>query len=533
MVTTGLVCLCFPGSLAARKLTLRQISLELPGAPALVLPADVDQDGRLDLAVVVAYTEWDQIDIQEVSEMQGVEGLVEILTVIPTLTDRRELWVFRSTEAGDYEPFGQVLPLDLSILTLAATSDGSLILALTDRGVSVLRFSEGDAGPRLVLEPWFDRRPVMAGSGVFLPNLELLHDLDGDGKADLLIPTRDGLAVVLGPLGRAPGDLSSFVRLPGEQNRVNGEVIFHYPLPVIRQVDGDGLPDLLVPDLNRDWQHFHVLRSAGAGSFASPIRLSGEDDPEAFPIVYFGDLDGDGVAEFVTEEDLSDDDAGIRKEVRQAKRPPVRYRLHRARQNLEMESEPYEQFEAIGYAFEEEDSEFRLPAGFQDLDGDGLQDLISITLEFSLLKALSILATKRISIGLDFHVWCQDAAGGFDPVEELDLSGRFRLNLNNLRVGQLSQFAGDFDGDGRTDFVQMGRGRKVTIHRGGEGCSFPSEPDLSIRLLDEPKDLSLVQVRDLDGDGRADLMVTQPEGRREMGVTPRARLDLYMSGGRP
>jgi hypothetical protein len=52
-------------------------------------------------------------------------------------------------------------------------------------------------------------------------------------------------------------------------------------------------------------------------------------------------------------------------------------------------------------------------------------------------------------------------------------------------------------------------------------------------LADEPLDLSLVQVRDLDGDGRADLMVTQPEGRREMGVTPRARLDLYLSGVRP
>ena len=533
MVTAGLAIVCLPGALPARKLTLRQISLELPGAPSLVLPADVDQDGRLDLAVVVAYTEWDQIDIQEVSEMQGVEGLVEILTVIPALTDRRELWVFRSSESGNYEPFGEILPLDLSILALAATSDGSQLIALTDRGISLLRLRDSEAGPHLVLEPWFDRQPVMAGSGVFLPNLELLHDLDGDGKQDLLLPTRDGLAVLLGPLGEAPGNLSSLVHLPGERNLVDGEVILHYPMPVVRQVDGDGLPDLLVPDLNRDWGLFHVLRSDGAGGFKAPIRLPGSDDPDDLPIVYFGDLDGDEVAEFVTEEDLSDDDAGMRKEVREAKRPPVRYRLHRAQQNLEMEDEPYEQFEAIGYAFDEGDSEFRLPAGFQDLDGDGRQDLISITLEFSLLKVLSILATKRISIGLDFHVWCQDATGGFDPVEDLDLSGRFRLNLRNLRIGQLSQFAGDFDGDGRTDFVQIGRGRKVTIHRGGEGCRFPSEPDLSIRLLEEPKDMSLVQVRDLDGDGRADLMVTQPEGRREMGVTPAARLDLYLSGGRP
>jgi len=533
VLTTGLACLCLPASSAARHQRVRQVSLELPGAPSLVLSADVDEDGRLDLAVVVAYTEWDQIDIQEVSEMQGVEGLVEVLTVIPALTDRRELWVFRATEDGGYEPLTEALPLELSVLSLAATSDGSKIVALTDQGVSLLRFRGEGEGPQLELVRWLEEEPVMAGSGAFLPNLELLHDLDGDGEEDLLLPTAKGVAVFLGPLGNGPGDLVSLSRLPGETIQVHGEVILHYPMPVARQVDGDRLPDLLVPDLKHDWQRFHLLRSAGAGRFLPPLRLPAGDDLVTPPIVYFGDLDGDGVAEYVTEEDLADDDAGMRKEIRQAKRPPVRYRLHRSRQNFEMEAEPYEQFEVIGYAFEEGDSEFPLPAGFQDLDGDGRQDLITITLEFSLLKALSILATQRINIGLDFHVWCQAASGRFEPVKDLDLSGRFRLNLKDLRIGQLSQFAGDFDGDGRTDFVQIGRGRKVTIHRGGDGCRFPAQPDLSIRLLEEPKDLSLVQVRDLDGDGKADLMVTQPEVRQELDVTPGARLDLYLSRGEP
>ncbi len=533
ILTTGLVCLFLPASSAARNQKVQQVSLELPGAPSLVLSADVDQDGRLDLAVVVAYTEWDQIDIQEVSEMQGVEGFVEVLTVIPALTDRRELWVFRATEDGGYEPLTEALPLELSILSMAATSDGSKIVALTDQGVSLLRFGDEGEGPHLQLDRWLEEEPVMAGSGAFLPNLELLHDLDGDGDEDLLLPTAEGIAVFLGPLGNGPGDLVSLSRLPGETIQVHGEVILHYPIPLVRQVDGDGLPDLVVPDLKHDWQRFYVLRSAGAGRFLPPLRLPAGDALVSPPIVYFGDLDGDGVAEFVTEEDLADDDAGMRKEIRQAKRPPVRYRLHHSRQSLEMEPEPYEEFEVIGYAFEEGDSEFPLPAGFQDLDGDGRQDLITITLEFSLLKALSILATQRINIGLDFHVWCQDANGRFEPVKGLDLSGRFRLNLKDLRIGQLSQFAGDFDGDGRTDFVQIGRGRKVTIHRGGDGCRFPVQPDLSIRLLEEPKDLSLVQVRDLDGDGRADLMVTQPEVRQELDVTPRARLVVYLSRGEP
>ena len=529
----GLVLVALPGDLVARSPILRQVGLELPGAPSMVLPADIDQDGRLDLAVVVAYTEWDQIDIQEVSEMQGVEGLVEVLTVIPALADHRELWVFRATEAGDYEPLTEVLPMDLAILSLAVGNQDTGIVALTDEGIARLRLVEDGEGRRLIFDPWLEAPPVMAGSGVFLPNLEFMHDLDADGEEDLLLPTSEGLAVILRPFRRADGGVTSLTKLPGEDRQVDREIVLHYPMPLIREVDGDSLPDFLVPDLHREWQRFHVLRSAGEGRFGSPISLPVAEASAQPPIVHFGDLDGDGVAEYVTEEDLSDDDAGLRKEIRQAKRPPVRYRLHRSRGNLEMEPEPYEQFEAIGYAFEQGDSEFRLPAGFQDLDGDGLQDLISITLEFSVLKALSILATKRISIGLDFHIWCQRADGRFAAVEDLDLSGRFKIDLRNLRIGQLSQFAGDFDGDGRTDFVQMGRGRRVTIHRGGDACRFPSRPDLSLRLQEEPKDLSLVQVRDLDGDGRADLMVTQPERRRESDVTPRARLDLYLSGEQP
>ena len=44
-------------------------------------------------------------------------------------------------------------------------------------------------------------------------------------------------------------------------------------------------------------------------------------------------------------------------------------------------------------------------------------------------------------------------------------------------------------------------------------------------------DLSLVQVRDLDGDDLADLMITQPRDPSEAGVTAPVRLDLYLSGG--
>lgn len=155
-----------------------------------------------------------------------------------------------------------------------------------------------------------------------------------------------------------------------------------------------------------------------------------------------------------------------------------------------------------------------------------------MTLDFSMLQAVKVVTVRKLGIGLDFHVQCQGEGGRFAPVRGLDLSGKFNLDFNNLkRIGQISQFAGDFDGDGRADFTQMGRGKTVTIHRGRPDCSYPAQPDLAIQLREEPRDLALVQARDLDGDTLADLLVIQPQAAKEAGVTPPVRLDLYLSRG--
>ena len=116
----------------------------------------------------------------------------------------------------------------------------------------------------------------------------------------------------------------------------------------------------------------------------------------------------------------------------------------------------------------------------------------------------------------------------FRPVPGLDLAGELRVRLDRASLGQISSFAGDFDGDGRADFVQLGRGRKVTIHRGQPGARYAPAPDLVVTLEREPLDVALVAVNDLDGDGRSDLSVTQPIGGKEIGA--RAALDLYLSG---
>jgi hypothetical protein len=244
-----------------------------------------------------------------------------------------------------------------------------------------------------------------------------------------------------------------------------------------------------------------------------------------------GSLAGDGRSQVVLRQSLDDPKpGGLRKEMEKARRPRSRLTLRRLSEDLVPEKTPYRTFDITGHGFEAEESDIELPGGFQDLNGDRRQDLVTMTMDIGLPKIVGSLATKRLTVGLDFHVWCQQPDGSFRAVKGLDLSGTFRLNLNDLRVSQLSLFSGDFDGDGRADFVQIGRGRRVTVHRGRPDCGFPAAPDLAFDLREEPRDLSLVHIRDLDGDRRSDLLVVQPKGAAEAGFVAPVRLEVYLSG---
>jgi hypothetical protein len=534
--------LAIPASARREKLALRAESLELPGAPSAVVDADVNGDGVRDLAVVIAFTRWGEVGIEESVKMDDIEGLVEVLTVIPSLVDRRELRVFLGRPGGGFDPASRSVAIEPSVLSLEAGPPGAPVVALTDEGLSALRLRDG----KLAFEPLIQERPVLAGTGTFLPNLGLVKDLDGDGRTDVLLPTAEGASVYLsGPEGLRSASRLRFP-LDGLQGRARRTLSHFHPLPEVRDVDGDKLPDLVLRHASGEWNGFRVLRNRGGGRFSDAVAPLGEhleDRPDGPIVTWFGDLDGDGRAEYVTQEEHGPgEDAGMRAEMKHAKRPKFLFRVHRSRPDLGMEQKPFQQFEAEGYAFDTSGAndggdggevrvDMAMPGGFQDLNGDGRMDLIALTLDFSMLQAVKVLTVQRIGIGIDFHVLCQGPGAKFAPVRGLDLSGKFNLNLKNLQIGQISQFAGDFDGDGRADFTQMGRGKTVTIHRGRPDCSYPAQPDLALELREAPRDLALVQIRDLDGDELTDLFVIQPQVVKEANVTPPVRLDLYLSRG--
>ncbi len=517
----------------AAQLELTHAPLDLPGAPAQITPVNLDGDPILELAVVVVYTAWEELAVEETSEIDDVEGLVAMMTIVPALLENRELWVFDRQGDGSWLPLAEPLELATEMQSIESTSHPKIpLLAVTDRGCEAITWS-GDEG--LTRQPLIAATTMLAGSGAFLPRLSWSHDLDGDRWPDLLLPVVGGWQIHRGTADGLSSEPAQTLATPSFERTVTPWRL-DLPIPEVRDVDGDGRADVLLRHPIYGWRRFFLHRNLGGGRLSDPIGPLGESEspnPEddAGPrIVLFDDVDGDGRAEYVSQEEAElEDDAGVRKEMAHAKRPPHRYRLYDAGASWRPAGEPRREFETAGYSFPGA-SEVRLPGGLWDLDGDGRRDLVTLTLDFSVLQAARVFVARSLKIGLDFHVLCQREDGSFLPVSGLDLSGEFRLDLNNFRQGQLSMFGGDFDGDGRRDFVQIGRGKEVTIHRGAPGCRFPSTPDLQLSLVEAPRDLALVDVLDLDGDRLSDLVVVQPKSRERAIESAAVRLDLYLSG---
>jgi len=538
---------------AARKerLALVRQDLPLPGSPSQVFSTDVNRDGVPDLAVVIAYSERHQIGVDR------IDGMVQFTEVIPAIFDHRELRVFPGKGDGTYREDAWALDLPFTVLSMEPGPDGESIVAVTDEGLSeVVLEMPGEEAPVLSLRPLIRDRPVLAGSGAFQPRLRVVRDLDGDGVGDILFPSLEGPKVYLTRDGKIDPEPVQSIPIPGERRPGSRSLSRIYPYPEVEYLNGDDLPDLVYRQQVGGAHRLHVLVGAGGGRF-EPIRSEPEDcwDDGADLRVRPGgagaaeggkppypwlrrlrslkDLDGDRLAEAVTVLE-KEREGGIRAELKDAKKPVQKIRFHRLDRDLRIDPDPYLEMTGTGHLMEADAEEipFSLDV-FQDLDHDGRMDMVLVTLDFSVFQVFKIMATKSISMGLDFHVWRQEQNGTFREVKGLDLSEKLKFNLNDLKFGRFAEFGGDFDGDGIQDFVHLGRGKKVTIHRGRPGCVYPPAPDLVLRLDRELPHLGLVKIEDVNGDGLSDIRITRPQPWNDAETSSPVTLELYLSGGAP
>jgi hypothetical protein len=499
-----------------------------------VIPSDLDGDGFMDLLVIVVYTEYEEISFDR------VEGFVQLTEVVPALSERRELRAYLGRPDGNYRLAGESIELPLEVSAMSGGPPGMPVIALTQDGAAAVRLERAGGNLSLGFHPFITEPPVLRGSRSFLSELDLVGNLDGDEDLDLLFPARTGPAVFRGKGGGFSTQPADRLVLPGDE-RGSGAVVWRrYPLARVQDVDGDALPDLVPGPLGSARGGIEVVRGAGEGRFHPARKIDlrclepgreGDVEEEGHwssDLIYFGDLDGDGGAEIVLQSEMETEDGGLK----EARKPRSIFRFYRLRDDITVEPEPYFEMDGEGYPFGGQWAG-RASEPFRDLDGDGRKELITVNLDFSLFQVLRLLTTKRLGIGLDFNIWRQGADGGFTAVDDLKLSDKILLDLNDLKLDRLGNFAGDFDGDGLPEFLAMKGGRTLELHRGMPGCEYAGRPDFKLRLAEEPQDPGLVKVKDLDGDGKADLAVTRLLKADPSGATTPVSLDLYLSGGSP
>lgn len=312
-------------------------------------------------------------------------------------------------------------------------------------------------------------------------------DLNGDGHPDLTIPCRGEL---LSPsLARPANDQLTVYLNPGSMDgkwqRLDFPVGFGPYHSAIGDLDGDGLPDVAVPNFqSNDGRDLAILYGAKDRTKlfepTSYIKIEGNDfhneygRTETGEITYptpgltstaIADLNGDGLNDIVTV-------------------------AHQTDLFFVLLNEGNRQFRQIRYPQQSAPYDFLLAGprdiAVSDFDGDGHLDLAFSMYESNLIE-----------------VWKGNGKGGFTPWRR---SPSFGKTPYHLKVG-------DLDGDSLPDVVVGNRSTSdnvVVLRNGADRFKYAGSyrPQSAKRGEETGDEIRDVYLTDIDGDGTLDLAAT-------------------------
>jgi len=319
--------------------------------------------------------------------------------------------------------------------------------------------------------------PGSFGASSFAPKVDfptgtepigaIFADVDGDGKLDLIVANETGNSVSVFRNTSASGSISSgsFASKIDFTTGVTPLII------AVGDLDGDGKPDIVVVDAVSDsvsiLRNTSTLGSITSGSFAAEVGFVTGAIPNGIAI---GDLDGDGKPDLVVTNNNSNSVSVFRNIGTSGS---ITTSSFAAKVDFATGTNPI--FVAIG-----------------DLDGDGKADLAVANNISNNVSVLRNTSSPGSITGTSFAAKIDFAAG----------------------VNPVGLVIGDADGDGKLDLMianQSGNSvsllRNTSVSGSISAGSFASKIDLSTGALP-----SGVAFGDVDGDGRPDLLVSNYNG---------------------
>ena len=431
------------------------IPVELPAYLSSVRAGDVDGDGIDELVLISS--------IHETSGPDSTRITVVDLDAQGKPTDRHELSLGRVARLLDI--------------------DGALLAV------------DGEGAARLYPNP---RRLVyavtrIAGLGPTQPAwVDVAHDMDGDGKPELLLPVGDQLCAQGGSeLGcvkmESEGRLESSVQAGG-MRLSSGTNQRPY---VVGDVDGDGRQDLLFPREDRAlaWLTDDHL-GARRVDLALGVDLEPRPDPTAprdaarkeLATTWWRDVDADGRLDLLTQHWVVDGswfgataELTLRRGTGTGFTPPQVIRTAAAAVRVDL----------------------------VDFDGDGDLDLLAPQVDFGLGNIARALVSRTIKVDLLLY----EMRDGRFIEPPLALS-RFSVPVEDPGRHQV-ELSADLTGDGRMDLVTNDGGDQVRVYAAGADGRFGEDPLAELGIPMPPGEDPLL-VHDLTGDGRAEVFVWGP-----------------------
>lgn len=337
-----------------------------------------------------------------------------------------------------------------------------------------------------------------------LPSVDMMRDLNNDGYDDLIVPGFTGFSVFI---QQSSGEFIAPVSMaapPVMEMSYNEHPWYKARKTYHTDVNADGRDDLAF------WvdDEFRVYLQQNSGFSAEPIlftpavtfeaegyegismRMGGEDQSNVLKkaLFQFKDLDGDRRPELVT---LAVKSEGVFNK-------QTTYEFFRGlplKEGLpQFSTTPDSRIESKGVQFDMQE---------KDLNNDGQLDIIVSSVELGLAKLVRALLTGTISIDLGFY---QMRDGVYPEVPNIVRTIKATFSFSSGDVFVPTVLMADVTGDGLADLLLQEGDDELHIYPGEATDQLFADVAVEVSVA-MPRDPDLVQVADLNHDGKQDLIL--------------------------
>ena len=330
--------------------------------------------------------------------------------------------------------------------------------------------------------------------------MDFVFDINQDGLSDILLPDFDRVHLYIQDEQRRfrhyALEIDAAMRVfdSGPQYRPREPYLF--------DANGDGRLDVL---FHRDGELAMFLQQADGSVAVKPrwlplnvgimaehkTSVAGDDgrDRSDLTVISFEellDLNNDQLPDVVVEERSQKGVFNI----------STRYLVHYGRQQqgqLSYDAEPDTRVSTKGVQFE---------LNFTDINNDGLLDVYTPTIEVGIGTIIGGLLSGSADLDVMFYLMDEDQSYRDKPQQKKPAEIAFDLSSGSTSYPALQ--VADFNGDKLNDLLIQSSENKLKLYYGSAGKLFARKATKFSAPL--PKNGALVDARDLNGDGKADLL---------------------------